>query len=178
MKRTTKLFLFIVTLLLPMTSITALAQSNTVIYKKIKGVVLDSVNNPLIGAVIVVDGDRNNVSGMDGTFTLTNVKKGATVAFYLFCHTSRSIKITNNKKLVINMLEDENRISDTVIIGHTRPIGVTYRKSEINPSKSLEGMMAGVMSGVSANAKLALGNNDKNADEYRTEFIRMVTAAK
>lgn len=47
-----------------------------------KGVVYDSTGEPLIGATVMVKGTTNGTStDIDGAFSLSNVKKGATLLF-------------------------------------------------------------------------------------------------
>ena len=60
----------------------------------LQGSVFDENNNPLIGAVVAVNGDENaTITDMDGKFKLENVKSGSQLVISYLGYKSKTISI-------------------------------------------------------------------------------------
>ena len=59
----------------------------------VKGVIKDDAGQPAIGAVVFVVGTKNSATtDVDGTFTLKNVQKGATIRISLIGYKRQDVK--------------------------------------------------------------------------------------
>ncbi|MBR4388766.1 MAG: carboxypeptidase-like regulatory domain-containing protein, partial [Prevotella sp.] len=72
-----------------------------------KGVVLDSSNQPVIGATVVEVGTKGNgtLTGSDGTFTL-NVAQGASLQISYIGYKTETVKVTGRSLTII--LQDDS----------------------------------------------------------------------
>lgn len=126
--------------------------------KTVKGVVLDSHGEPIIGANVVVKGSTNGTTtDLDGKFTLTiNNNQTPLVISYIGFHT-QEIAIGNNSNLTIRLEEDSQNLDEVVVIGYgtvkKRDLtgAVSSIKSEeitaftvTNPIQALQGRVPGV----------------------------------
>ena len=76
------------------------AQNNT-----IKGIVVDKVNQPIVGATVMVDGtSHGSVTDMNGEFTIKDVSSGATVNFSFVGMKTKKVKASSDMKVT---LEDD-----------------------------------------------------------------------
>ena len=83
-----------------------------------KGVVLDSSNQPVIGATVVEVGTKGNgtLTGSDGTFTL-NVAQGASLQISYIGYKTETVKVTG-RSLTIILQDDSEMLSDVVVVGY------------------------------------------------------------
>lgn len=152
----------------------------------IKGVVLDSKGDPLIGVNVKVKGTSTGaITDLDGKFTL-QTKKGATLEVSYIGYASQEIKVTDNKPLSIVMTEDTKVLNEVVVtaLGIKRESkSLTYNVQQIsgdevtkvkdmNVMNSLAGKVAGVninssASGIGGGARVVMrgtksisGNNN------------------
>lgn len=103
-----KVFLLIVSLFF---AVNALAQT------KVKGVVVDSSNQPLIGAGIVQVGNTTNgtVSDIDGSFSL-NVPETASLQVSCVGYTTKIVNIEGRTQLTIILDENSELLNDVVVV--------------------------------------------------------------
>ncbi len=100
----------------------ALAQTET-----ITGTVVDSNNEPIIGAALIDVATKNGVvTDMDGQFTI-NVSPGANLEVSCLGYTTVSVKAQQGMRIV--MQEDNEMLEQVVMVGYT-----TQRKSDLTGS--------------------------------------------
>lgn len=96
------------------------AQSNSSHAQKrnISGRILDTNDEPVIGASVLIEGTSlGTVSDMDGNFSL-DVEKGNTLVVSFIGYKKEFIEIKNQKSLVIVLREDAEMLEDVVVIGY------------------------------------------------------------
>ena len=103
----------------PFTSITPpeiMAQGLT-----IKGQVLDSNNEPIIGASIVEKGNTSNgtITDFDGNFSFKISGKGKTIVITYIGYQTQELTVTSGKALKVIMKEDAQAMDEVVVIGYT-----------------------------------------------------------
>jgi len=105
--------------------LTAQAQNRAV-----KGTVLDTGGQPVIGAVVMVAGNDRiaTITAPDGTFTL-NVPAGSTLSVESLGYVSQTIPVGNQTEFNIILEDDVESIEETVVVGY----GV-QRKSDLTGS--------------------------------------------
>ncbi len=85
----------------------------------LQGSVFDENNNPLIGAVVAVNGDENaTITDMDGKFKLENVKSGSQLVISYLGYKSKTISIKGQKNINIILEEDSKVLDDVVVVGY------------------------------------------------------------
>lgn len=122
----------------------------------IKGSVLDSNGQPVIGATIQVVGSKQaTVSDIDGNFTIPNVDAKSTVSISYLGMQTVTVKAADKMQVVLK--DDYQNLEDVVVIGYgsakakdlTSPITVV-KASDIqavpsaSPMTALQGKVAGV----------------------------------
>lgn len=84
---------------------------------QVKGKVVDSKQEPLIGVNVVVKGTTNGtITDFDGNFILT-VSKGETLQFSYIGFTSKDVVVTSSD-LVVEMKEDTETLDEVVVVGY------------------------------------------------------------
>ena len=82
-----------------------------------KGKIVDTNGEPLIGVSVVVKGTTNGtVTGIDGDFSLANVKKGARLAISFIGFTPQE-KVWNGTPLKVTLKEDNKTLEEVVVVG-------------------------------------------------------------
>ena len=82
-----------------------------------KGVVVDTNGEPLIGVSVVAKGTTNGtVTGIDGDFVLSNVKKGTRLVFSFIGFTPQEV-VWNGTPLKITLKEDNKSLEEVVVVG-------------------------------------------------------------
>ena len=82
-----------------------------------KGVVADPNGEPLIGVSVVAKGTTNRtVTGIDGDFVLSNVKKGTRLVFSFIGFTPQEV-VWNGTPLKITLKEDNKSLEEVVVVG-------------------------------------------------------------
>ena len=86
---------------------------------QVKGVVLDSENQPVIGASIVEVGSKSNgtVSDLEGSFAL-NVARGASLRISCVGYKTTVVKPTSGRSLTVVLEEDAGILDDVVVVGY------------------------------------------------------------
>lgn len=125
--------------------------------KTIRGTVLDSSNEPITGASVVVKGTTNGtVTDLDGKFTLTVKDSDVLVITYLG-YVPQELKTSGKSEVTIVLQEDSQVLDELVVIGYG-----TVKKSDLTgavsrmdaeklgerPIARVEQALQGAMSGV------------------------------
>lgn len=125
--------------------------------RKISGRILDTNNEPVIGASIQIEGtSKGTVSDLDGNFSL-NVEKGNTLVISFIGYKRQYIDIKEQKTLAITMREDSEILNDVVVIGYgsvskkelTSAVSHVSNKDLLqigssNPAMQIQGKVSGV----------------------------------
>ena len=133
-------------------SLVAMAQDVT-----FKGRVLDSGNQPIVGAFIVEQGTSNGaMTDVDGAFSL-RVARGAVVEVSCLGYESTQFTINNDQTLDIVLKDDSQMLEETVVIGYgvqkksvvTAAISsVTSDDLRVQSQNRVDNMLQGMTSGV------------------------------
>ncbi|MFR9165119.1 MAG: TonB-dependent receptor [Dysgonomonas sp.] len=127
--------------------------------KQIKGVVVDSQNEPLIGVSVIVKGKSTGIAtDLDGNFTLDNVPENAVLVFSYIGHQTAEISVAGKTEIKVILREDQTVLQETVVTGYTaqRKVDLTGAisvadmkniegKSTTNVLNALQGQLPGVM---------------------------------
>ena len=126
---------------------------------RIKGVVVDSTGEPVIGANVMVKGTTNGtITDIDGNFSLSNVKGTLVVSFIGYKSQEVVVKGTETT-LKIVLKEDSELLEEVVVVGYgtmkkeslTGAVTAVDQKafqgkgSLSSPLQALQGQVAGVM---------------------------------
>lgn len=97
----------------------------------IKGKVVDTSGEPIIGANVVVVGTSNGtISDVDGNFTIS-ASKGDVLRVSFIGFTDKTVAITNQTTLEVVLAEDAKSLDEVVVIGYG-----TARKSSLTGALS------------------------------------------
>lgn len=109
----------------------ASAQNNN---EKITGIILDELNQPILGAnVYAPDSKQSIVGDQNGQFTI-NAKQGETLEISYIGYVTQKVKITGSK-LTIRLREDVRSLEEVVVIGY----GKAKRKDLTGAISSISG---------------------------------------
>ncbi len=82
-----------------------------------KGVVLDASGEPLVGVSVVVKGTTTGtVTGVDGDFNISGVKRGSRIVVSFIGFTSKEV-VWNGSPLNITLEEDNKTLEEVVVVG-------------------------------------------------------------
>jgi len=82
------------------------------------GVVVDNTGETVIGASVMVKGTTNGtITGLDGDFSLTGVKKGDIIQISFVGYITQEVKF-NGQPLAITLQEDSQTLQEVVVIGY------------------------------------------------------------
>lgn len=85
---------------------------------KVKGFVCDENNDPVIGAVVSVDGTNEKViTDVDGLFEIAVPNEQAKVSVTSIGYQKKTITIRNKKFLSFNLIPDAKKIDEVVVVG-------------------------------------------------------------
>lgn len=123
----------------------------------VKGTVLDTNNEPVIGASVIEKGNPKNgtVTDIDGNFTL-NLKSGKTAVISYIGMVTQEIKGDGQKQTVI-LKDDNSQLNDVVVVGYTSKArkdltgsvgSISGQKLAIVPVASAAEALAGKIAGV------------------------------
>ena len=99
-----------------------------------KGVIADSKGDPIIGASIVVIGQKNaTISDVNGNFKLTRVKPGTKLTISYVGYKTQHV-IWQGDDLTITLKEDAESLEDVVVVGYgtQKKINLTGAVSVVN----------------------------------------------
>lgn len=100
----------------------------------IKGVVRDKSGEPIVGAVVKYKGKETmTITGVDGRFSLKKEKDQSELTAHFMGYDSVNIPIDSDKTMLITMKENENMLSDVVIVAHSE----NKKTSKTSASSSL-----------------------------------------
>ncbi|MBP3738507.1 MAG: TonB-dependent receptor [Muribaculaceae bacterium] len=123
--------------------------------RAVKGTVVDQVNEPVIGANVLVNGTVMAVTDFDGNFEIANVPDGATLKFTFMGMKAVEMKATD--VMNVQMEDDVRNLDEVVVIGYgsaqakdlTAPISVVKGEQLLaTPAASPMAAMQGKVSGV------------------------------
>lgn len=82
------------------------------------GIVKDVNGEPVIGASVVVKGTSNGIiTGLDGDFSLPNVKKGDVIEISFVGYSTHTV-VWNGQPLNITLKEDTEVLDEVVVVGY------------------------------------------------------------
>lgn len=147
-------------------TVSALPPHNTLIHSDItqqdgvcKGVVKDNQGETVIGASVVVKGSTNGtITGLDGDFTLDNVKRGDVIQISYIGYVSQEV-VWQGTPLNITLKEDSQTLEEVVVVGFgsQKKANLTGSVSQVkmddvlgerpvtNVKNALQGSMPGLM---------------------------------
>lgn len=95
--------------------------------KSITGVVLDNLNDPVIGANVSVVGTTNGtITDYDGKFSLSNVPSDARLQISYIGYITQTIAVGNTSNFQIILAEDSQALDEVVVVGYG-----TQKKSDV-----------------------------------------------
>ena len=85
---------------------------------QVKGVVLDTSGEPVIGASVIELGTQSNgtLTGADGSFSIT-VARGASIRISFVGYKNVTVKPTAGKSVNVTLEEDSEVLNDVVVVG-------------------------------------------------------------
>lgn len=97
----------------------------------VRGQVLDSKGEPVIGATVMVKGvsSLGTVTDLDGNFTINNVPSNGTLLVSYVGYTAQEVSYNNGRAGSITLIEDTKALQEVVVVGY----GV-QKKSDITGS--------------------------------------------
>lgn len=103
-------------------------QSDT--YKSIKGIVTDATGEPIIGANVVVLGDKGKgtITDINGQFTLSVTSKTVLEISYIG-YTTATIIVGDKTSLAIKLKEDQQSLDEVVVVGYGSQVKVNLTGS-------------------------------------------------
>ena len=85
----------------------------------VSGVVKDDTGEPVIGANVIVKGTTNGtITGIDGDFTLSNVKKSDVIVFTFIGYKTEEVKYTGQSSVNVTLKDDTELLDEVVVIGY------------------------------------------------------------
>ncbi len=86
---------------------------------QVQGIVKDATGEPMIGVSVVVKGTTNGtVTGLDGDFILSGVKKSDVIMFTYIGYKNKEVKYDGQTQLNVTMDEDTEMLDEVVVIGY------------------------------------------------------------
>ena len=127
----------------------------------IRGKVTDSDGRPLEGVVVIVKGTSNGtMTGTDGTYSISSLKKGDVLIFSSLGLSDQTVECTGSlSKLDVTMKEDVTYLEETIVVGYgtQKKSSMTSAVSAIKgsdllkaPSTNVSQLLAGRLTGVSS----------------------------
>lgn len=147
--------------------------------KTIKGKVVDSLGEPVIGANVIVKGTVNGViTDIDGNFTLLNVAPGSVIQISYIGYLSKEVKVTQDlTELNVILKEDAQSLEEVVVVGYgsEKKVNLTGSVANINvadlsESRPITDVSQG-LAGMAAGVQVTSGSN-KPGDNTASIMIR------
>lgn len=128
------------------------------------GVVKDAAGETIIGASVVVKGTTNGtITGLDGDFSLSNVKKGSVIQISFVGYLTQEVT-WNGQPLTVTLKDDTQTLEEVVVVGYgvQKKVNVTGAVSMVgeetlkarpvaNVSQALQGAVPGLNLSVNSN---------------------------
>lgn len=87
--------------------------------KQVSGIVKDTSGEPVIGANVIVKGTTNGtITGIDGDFILSNVKKSDVIVFTFIGYKTEEVKYTGQPSVNVTLKDDTELLDEVVVIGY------------------------------------------------------------
>lgn len=87
--------------------------------KKVSGVVTDKKGELIIGATVMVKGDKTGtITDIDGNFSLDNVSDQSTLTISYIGYTPVDVKVGSQKNFVVQLEEDAKDLEEVIVIGY------------------------------------------------------------
>lgn len=87
--------------------------------RQVQGIVKDKSGEPMIGVNVLVKGTTNGtITGVDGDFTLSGVKKSDILSFTYIGFKNKELKYEGEKLLNVVLEEDSELLDEVVVIGY------------------------------------------------------------
>ena len=146
----------------------------------VKGTVLDSQEQPIIGATVMVDGTQNGVvTDMDGNYTLNRVPIGSSIRFSCLGYVDKVKPFTGDKVLSAILFEDSESLDEAVAVafGTQRKESVVGAVTSIKPAQlqaptsNLTTTLAGNVAGI-----ISFQRTGEPGEDDASFFIRGVTS--
>lgn len=136
----------------------AVSPANTPKRIQIKGVVLDSNKEPIIGANLAIkELGLGTITDLDGNFTLNQVPLNSKVIVTYIGFKESSFKVEENKNYTILLKEDDQLLEEIVVVGYGTErrslvtgaisklsVDESKLKQAVSPAELLDGRIAGV----------------------------------
>ena len=106
----------------------------------VSGKVLDSNNEPLIGAVVSIEGtNKKEVTDLDGNFRI-KADKGSRIKISYIGNADQTFIVKDSKPVSIVMKEDATDLNEIVVVGYgtQKKINLTGAVSTVDVAKQLE----------------------------------------
>lgn len=144
----------------------------------VKGTVLDSNNEPLIGATVSVKGNpsHGSITDIDGNFNLQVQNSQGTLVVSYVGYLTQEIPLQGRLNLVIKMKEDAQTLDEVVVVGYgSQKRGhLTSAVSSINakelmkaPMQNVSNLLTGKISGLTS-----IQASGKPGDDGTTLYVR------
>lgn len=87
--------------------------------KQVSGIVKDTSGEPVIGANVIVKGTTNGtITGIDGDFTLSNMKKSDVIVFTFIGYKAEEVKYNGQSSVNVTLQDDTELLDEVVVIGY------------------------------------------------------------
>ena len=87
--------------------------------RQVQGIVKDKSGEPMIGVNVLVKGTTNGtITGVDGDFTLSGVKKSDILSFTYIGFKNKELKYEGEKLLNVVLEEDSELLDEVVVLGY------------------------------------------------------------
>ena len=134
-----------------------LTPSSVLAQNVVKGTVLDSNNEPVIGASVIEKGNPKNgtVTDIDGNFTL-NLKAGRTAVISYIGMVAQEVKVGGQAQTIV-LKDDNSQLNEVVVVGYTSKArkdltgsvgSISGQKLAVVPVASAAEALAGKIAGV------------------------------
>lgn len=117
---------------------------------EVKGLVLDAMGEPIIGASVVVKGTTNGVvTDLDGQFEIPNVKKGSTITISYIGYSTQNI-VWNGSPLKVTLKEDNALLEEVVVVGYgtQKKVNLTGSVASVSADEIKDRVQTNVLSAV------------------------------
>lgn len=134
----------------------AIAQNEST--RKVTGVVIDNLGDPIIGAAVMIKGTKTgSTTDVDGNFTVDISGNNAVLSIQYLGYHSQEVLVGQSSSLEIKLLESDQALEEVVVIGYgtmkKRDLTAAITsvesdkistKAATNPAEALQGVVSGV----------------------------------
>lgn len=87
--------------------------------KSVSGLIVDHLQEPVIGANVMIEGTTNGtITDIDGKFSLSNVPNNANLVISYIGYITQTIPVGNRTTFTIELLEDSQALDEIVVVGY------------------------------------------------------------